>query len=302
MYARSALAVTAVLALSASPARAVQVWTASSTEKIRPSVPARSAASAAISAARNEFEAFQIGVTDGASGVTASASDLQGPGGAIPVRLYREALILLSNPSAADGGTGGWPDALVPAVDEIAGEPRNAFPFDVPAGESRAIWAEVHVPADEAPGTYTGSVTVAWSGGSAIVPVTLTVWPFAIPSTPSLKSAFALTYGALPAAHGVTYGAALSALRARYGQLALDHRISLSRIDDGNQDLASFTALYGPEIDGAAPTRQPPGCPTTRRSGAARRRCTGRAGRSSRARRTSSPSPRTRPRPRTRSS
>ncbi len=253
MNARSPLVLAAVLALAAPPARAVQVWTASATEKIRPATAARSASSAEISAARNEFEAFQIALTGGAVGVAAAASDLLGPGGAIPVRLYREAYITLQNASSLDGGTGSWPDALVPAVDEIVGEPRNAFPFDVPDGETRAIWAEVHVPADMAPGAYAGTVAVTWSGGGATVPVTLTVWPFVIPSTASLKSTFGLTYGALPAEHGVT-GDAFSSLRARYGQLGLEHRVSVSKIDDGNFDLAHLTGVYGGELDGTLPT------------------------------------------------
>jgi hypothetical protein len=52
-------------------------------------------------------------------------------------------------------------------------------------------------------------------------------------------------------------GSALSALRARYGQLALDHRITLSKADDGNPNLASFTSHYGAQLDGAAPTFLP---------------------------------------------
>jgi uncharacterized protein (TIGR03382 family) len=245
----------AVLALAASPARAAQVWTASATEKLRPATPARSQGAASLAAARNEFEAFQIAVTGAAAGVRATATDLSGPGGAIPVRLYREELIVAATASTLDGGTGPWPDALVPAVDEVVGEARNAFPFTVSAGETRAIWAEVHVPAGAAAGTYTGTVSIAWDGGGATVPVTLTVWPFGIPSTASLKSAFALNYGALPTAHGVPWwGDAFSALRARYGQLALDHRVSLSHVDDGDPALAHLTQFYGGELDGAAPT------------------------------------------------
>jgi uncharacterized membrane protein YgcG len=252
LNARRPLVFAAVLALAA-PAQALQVWTATASEKIRPATGAGSGSAAAISAARNEFEAFQIGVRGPASGVGATASDLVGPGGNISVRLFAEPLISLANASAPDGGTGAWPDALVPAVDEIVGQPRRAFPFDVPSGESRAIWAEVHVPADAAPGTYTGSVTVSSSAGSATVPVALTVWPFVLPSTASLKSTFGLTYGALIAEHGVGYGDAFSALRARYGQLGLEHRISLSKIDDGNPDLAHLTAFYGSEVDGTLP-------------------------------------------------
>jgi hypothetical protein len=245
------LLVAVALLVAAPPARAVQVWTALSSEKILPGAAARADASAQLTAARNEFEAFQIVLTGTASNVSAQASELSGPGTIQGVRLYREALINLTNASALDGGTGSWPDALVPDVDETVGERRNAFPFSVPAGESRAIWVEVHVPRDAAPGDYAGSVKVTWDGGEATVPVALTVWPFAIPSTSSLKSAFGMSYGTLATAHGVT-GDALSALRARYGSLALDHRITLSKIDDGNGSLDHFASSFGPELDGTA--------------------------------------------------
>jgi hypothetical protein len=252
---RRLLPLLVVLSLPAG-ASATQVWTALSTEKIRPSVAARADEGAVISAARNEFEAFQVVVTGPATGVRASAGDLAGPGTISGVRLYREALLNLASASALDGWTGPTPDGLVPDVDEIVGERRNAFPFDVPAGESRAIWVEVHVPQDAAPGDYAGAVSVTWTGGGATVPVKLTVWPFTLPSTSSLKSVFGLSWTALPAAHHLS-GDALSALRARYGQLALDHRISLSHIDDGVQDLGHFGSFYGGEIAGTAPTTLP---------------------------------------------
>jgi hypothetical protein len=256
---RAALLAAACLscALAPSPGDAAQVWTALAVEKIRPGTAARPDATAVrISAARNEFEPFQIVITGSANGVRATASDLTGPGGATirGVRLFREALMQLTKPSAVDGAIGPWPDALVPDVDELVGERRNAFPFDVPPGESRAIWGEVLVPADAPAGEYSGTVTVAWADGAATVPVTLTVWPFRLPSTASLRSAFKLSYGGLPSAHGVS-GTAFAALRARYGALALDHRISLSHHDDGLwSDLGHFDQYYGPLMDGAAPT------------------------------------------------
>jgi hypothetical protein len=249
LLARVAIGLAAV-ALAA-PARSAQVWTAGATEKIRPGAAARATSEVRISAARNEFEAFQIAVTGAATNVRASAT-LSGPG-EIGVRLFREALITLGSPSALDGATGAWPDALVPAADEVAGEARNAFPLSVPSGESRAIWAEVHVPADAVAGEYRGSVHVTWDGGEATVPVTLTVWPFTLPSTASLKSAFVFSYGAIPAEHRLT-GDAQSALRERYGRLALDHRITLSRVDDGNPDLAHLSGFFAPQLDGTAET------------------------------------------------
>jgi hypothetical protein len=235
--------------------RAAQVWTTVATEKILPSAAARSSADAHLSAARNEFEAFQVVVTGAATNVRASATALVGPATLRAPRLFQEALINLANASAPDGWTGQTPDALVPAVDEIYGEARNAFPFDVGAGQSRAIWVEAFVPADAPAGDYSGTVTVTWDGGQAAVPVTLTVWPFTLPSTASLRSAFGFYYGAIPTAHGLS-GDAFARLRAQYGQLALDHRFTLSHFDDGGDVLAHLGSqtFYAPILQGTAPT------------------------------------------------
>jgi hypothetical protein len=257
----------AVLALALVPAllvpglaRAVQVWAVAGPEKIRPSAAARATATAQISAARNEFEPFQIVVTGAATSVRATATDLVGPGGTVPhPRLYREAIINLQNPSAPDGATGPFPDALVPDVDEFVHESRNAFPFWVPSGESRMIWADVFVPPGTTPGDYAGTVTVTWSGGSATVPVALHVWPFTLPAVPSLRSAYGFYYGAIPAGHGLSEGDAFSWLRDRYGQMGIDHRISLSTIDDGPSVFDHLSTYYAGEVNGTAPTTLPGG-------------------------------------------
>src|SRR5207253_2190043 len=108
--------------------------------KIHPTDTPPSATTAEIHAAKNEFEAFQLVITGPVSGVSVTASALTGPGGAtIPageVRLYRESYMNITTRSNTEGGTGLWPDALIPDVDETANEKRNAFPFDVPSGEN----------------------------------------------------------------------------------------------------------------------------------------------------------------------
>src|SRR6266536_3340332 len=161
---RAALALVAALVIAPTAVRAGTVWTAIASEKIRPETAERADHSAAIAAAKNEFEAFQVVVTGPATGVSATASQLAGPGTIAAPKLFREELIDLTQPSAADGATGRFPDPLVPDVDDVVGERRNAFPFDVPAGESRAIWVEVHVPADAKAGNYHGTVTIHGSG------------------------------------------------------------------------------------------------------------------------------------------
>ncbi len=258
---RRSLVLASVATLLALPlgARATSVWVATSGEKIRPSAGARPASPAVLAAAKNEFEAFQIAVTaDGGavSGVSVAATVLSGPQTLQAPRLVREELIALGNASAPDGFTGDVPDALVPDVDDVVGEKRNAFPFNVSAGQTRVVWAEIHVPAGAQPGVYQGSVTVSAGGATlATVPVTLTVWDFALPSTSSLKSHFGLAYGSLDVQHAAVSGDAFSVLRARYGQLGLDHRISVSSFDDGNLSESHFAQFYGALADGTAPTQ-----------------------------------------------
>ena len=50
--------------------------------------------------------------------------------------------------------------------------------LDLKAGVTRSFWAVVHVPADAAPGAYTGAITVNFANGSKdTIPLTVTVWP-----------------------------------------------------------------------------------------------------------------------------
>ena len=81
-------------------------------------------------------------------------------------------------------------DPLVPDIDVFDHEKRNAFPMDVPPGESRVVWVDVFVPADSPAGTVHAPTVVHHATGSLSLNVTLTVLGFALPSTPSLSSLF----------------------------------------------------------------------------------------------------------------
>jgi uncharacterized protein (TIGR03382 family) len=262
--------VVALAVLGGAGANAATVWVAPSAVKVRPQMQpsASSPAAAVIAGAKNEFESFQVVVTGAAAGVSMSFESLTGPGGrAISGRdltLYREALITLTQKTGGDGATGVWPDALIPAVDPIVGEKRNAFPFDVPAGESRAVFVDVHVPADAPAGTYTGNVIVS-GGVSAQVPVTLTVWDFGMPSTATLRSAYGMNWNGPCMGHGdsnCTNTAYEKPLRQRYLQAALDNRISIdiptlsSPISSsGSGSWTDYDTYAGPFLDGTANTR-----------------------------------------------
>jgi hypothetical protein len=263
----------ATVALVPLLAHAQSAWVAPESMKIRPSDTPGTTRAVTLEAARNEFEAFHL-VLDGGSagmkGATVTASDLKGPDnqtiGGGDLRIYREGWYDVSTPSSVMGSTGRWPDAMIPAVDEVANEPRNAFPVDVPAGEQQPIYVEYHVPSNVTPGVYTGNVHVAGSF-TADIPVTLAVHGFALPSTSSLRTAFGMGWSDACVAHFGSYqacggDAGTIQLMLMYTRFALDHRISIDSTvyfgpaaSGSGYDWESWDKNYAPVLDGTASTR-----------------------------------------------
>ncbi len=252
-------------------AHAQSVGVATAMVKVRPDTAVPSVTEARIEAARNEVEPFQVVIGGGGAGVTgvrASVSALSGPSGASigadRVVVYRAALYDVVTASSPDGATGLWPDPLVPDVDQYFGETRNAFPFDVPAGESRAIWIEVFVPPGTPPGEYTGSVSVTGSGLTSVdVPVHLRVRGFDLPSTSTLPSAFGMSWNAACVAHRGSYAACgdsgVEMFHVLYARAALDHRVSIESVvyapPSSSADWDHFASVYGGLLEGTAGTR-----------------------------------------------
>ncbi|MDP8235783.1 MAG: DUF6067 family protein, partial [Candidatus Erginobacter occultus] len=88
-------------------------------------------------------------------------------------------------------GSGTWLDR----PDHNAFYPDIAVPlelhqvFAIPAGSTQTIWADIYIPKDVPPGTYSGTVEVRENGAvTAQVPVELTVWNFALPDFPSART------------------------------------------------------------------------------------------------------------------
>jgi Domain of unknown function (DUF4091) len=251
-------------------ARAVQVGAIHGTVKVRPGTPVPEARRISLEAARNEFEPFQIVVGGGAKAIAARATALERVDGAgriaaENVRLYREALYEVTRRSNVEGARGEWPDALIPAVDAYDGQRRNAFPFDVPAGEARAIWVDVYVPEGTPPGAYRGAVEVSSAGRPAgRISVALRVHGFALPSTATLRSAFGFSVDAVCRAHeGGQFcrdAAQAAPLVDRYARAALDHRVTLMTpyytLPSG-PSWRDFDAALAPLLDGTASTRLP---------------------------------------------
>src|SRR5579885_1228283 len=187
------------------------VWTVPSLQRVGPSDPPGTTAQAQISAAKGESESYQIVVRAPASGLTnvnVTVSALSGPGGTmIPAAnstLYREQYLYVSPGSVNWNGTNqplgpGWyADGLIPFVDPVTGAslynssaPLRAAPFNLGGNSNQPIWVDVLVPPAATAGVYAGTYTVTSDQGTASGTVSLTVWNFALPATPALKSSFA---------------------------------------------------------------------------------------------------------------
>ena len=229
-------------------------WTTHGLDKIRPSdpVPATPSQTIKLFAARNEFEPFQLALRAEAADMDAvdiDVSDLQGPGDAIlsknNISIYLERYLNLNTPSSVDGGTGEWPDPLVPRIDRYAHEKRNAFPFKLVRGRNQAVWVDIYVPRAAIPGQYRGELHGAISGKPRFtIPVVLEIWNFELPSTSSLITTFA--FSGLTALHQhfgrYTNDKALSDITSLYQKAALGHRITL--------DGSSGTPLSFSMVDG----------------------------------------------------
>ncbi|WP_239014098.1 DUF4091 domain-containing protein [Archangium violaceum] len=253
------------------PARAVStpsVWAVSSMEKVRPQTAPGARSSVQLFAARNEFVSFQVGLhggDSGWSGVSASLPALEGPArieGA-DIVLYRETLLLVTSPSSTlQSEAGWWPDGLVPDVDETLGEKRQAFPMEVPARESRALWVDVHVPMEAPPGEYHGTVEVVGIGYRAQVDVSLTVVDWVMPSTSSLRTSFLVwTPAVCKAFTGQRECSREDQLRllSYFQKLGLEHRITLTSHFDAHDipDWATFDTWWTPFLTGTASLRLP---------------------------------------------
>jgi len=181
----------------------LRVWTDVSTRRVLRDEAAGAGASVRISAAKNEWESFQILVRSdiAVKAVIVEAGDLKGPGGAVlrggDARLYRQHQLELAKGTYRNEAfkPGWYPDPLIPfrhpVTRESLGEARfDAVPFDLPAGQTHGFWADVYVPAEAREGEYRGTYRVRAEGGKAVdIPVTLTVWDFTLPRVSTLQTA-----------------------------------------------------------------------------------------------------------------
>jgi hypothetical protein len=255
------------------------VWVTGSLAKVQPDTSPGSIHWAEISAARNEFESFQVHVRAGEKPLVLdlAVSDFtSASGGRIPatanVQVFREAYANVKQVSDRNGILGMVPDALIPVRDSTFHELRNAFPDFLAPHQLCSAWIDVFVPPGTPAGYYSATVTVKNVAVEiAKLPVVLKVWNFELPSTATLKSAFSISYGTLAMAAYKDYAGAgrypgangdsevgLALAHSAVAALFLDHRISISGVAVGptipNGDWRRFDRIYGPLLDGKAAT------------------------------------------------
>ncbi len=143
-----------------------------------------------IQGARGEYESVQCIVAprdEDLAGVRVEFSDLKSAQGAslsAAEMSWRQVGYLFCKESTRYKGDGeGWyPDPLL--------EPAKC---DVATGDHQSLWLTVHVPYDQAPGKYTGTVRILADNAPALpVPLTVTVWPITLPTRSSLPTAVAV--------------------------------------------------------------------------------------------------------------
>jgi glycosyl hydrolase family 123 len=185
------------------------IWTASAMERVGKNAAPAQRSSAALSAARRQYTAFQVIVSAGAHAITRVdlvASDLYSPQGSVisssNLSFYREHYVNVrySSPDFGQGnrplGPGWYADALVPFIDPDTGlRPTGgipAVPFDVAPYSNQPVWVDVYVPQNAAPGFYSGTVRIFGDQLDNTIPISLHVRNFTLPLEPTLKSSFGM--------------------------------------------------------------------------------------------------------------
>jgi len=152
-----------------------------------------------IAGAGRETVAFQLFITAPAtstlSGVSVAITSLTGPGtltsdntGTSNVTRYLEGYVPYSCTGAAAIGcvqaTGNIPDPLIPFYDPYdPGNPAVATPFNVQQGTTQGVWVNISIPASQAAGTYSGTVTISGTGiTTQSIPLKVTVWSGNLPA------------------------------------------------------------------------------------------------------------------------
>ena len=200
----------------ATPAAAdIRGWFAPSALKVlRDAQPAKAGQRWELFAARNEVEACQLVLIsdDRVRGVKVSTEGLRHSRAKakLPITLHKVEYV----PNIV--GETPYPDPLPPLAR-----------LDLQPSLAQPVWISVRVPSDAAPGSYRGAITVRAAGKTLEFPLSLRVWDFALPETPSCATAFGIAPRWVARTHEVKANSPeMTELYRKYYEMVLDHKIS----------------------------------------------------------------------------
>ena len=174
----------------------VEIWGAPGTAKILRDVhgiydDVKTGAAVKVTAARGEYEGSHVILTAKADvSYDAASSQLKAADGttfdASNVELFVEKYVRVAANFENNGmPVGDYPDALVP-MDAIKKVGEN----EIAKGNNQGIYVRFNVPADQKPGTYTGSIALTVGKDKTNVPVTLNVVDALVSQENHMRSVF----------------------------------------------------------------------------------------------------------------
>ncbi|WP_010278002.1 DUF4091 domain-containing protein [Paenibacillus senegalensis] len=210
----------------AKPEPLFTAWVASNSQKVMRDepMPADSARTMQLAAARNEYESGQVIVRAGnhpLRKLQVSISDLKQENGAAKIHrrdieLFQQHYIEVTTSTTPAYPQGWYPDALIPLKGKL----------EVGAGHNQGIWVKVYVPKGQPAGVYKGEITLHETGQPVRIPVELTVWDFELTDENHSKTAFGIWGGPIQEAHGNVQGMEAWEYIEKYYWASVEHRLT----------------------------------------------------------------------------
>ena len=233
------------------PAAAPVVWTTSTMDKVRhyQAPPTARPQSINLVMAQNETESSQVAVHAAGGPIqqlnaTCSTPCRRDTGAAEPrlsPAILQVCYTQVARPRVPGADPGLWPDPLPPW----------RGPVDVPFDATQSIWFQFTATPDCPPGDYTATATLTSESGLNVnIPISITVFDFALPTTPSYQSAFLIWENHLAKAFGLKLGTPeFRALHEKFYWFMADRRLLPSRLPFPVTDPEAVRFLNDPRVN-----------------------------------------------------
>ena len=199
------------------------LWWAEGAYKVMKDAPLPQTPSKGIylESARNEWESFILvsrPVHD-LTNLNITLSDLKSKTACIPASAFtvrKVEYVPVTHPTDQYAYAGLWPDPL----------PLFKKGETLKSGENHPFWISIKTPEDATAGNYQGTVTLSGDGWSEEFPLTLNVWDFTLPHTPTMRSGFGLDFNNIATYNNLQTDAQKRKVFDLYMKAFADYKIS----------------------------------------------------------------------------